>query len=69
MIKTITHISNQENVQPNYYCMDMESENINDAKMWLENDEMVAIVSELHGGIIGYIHQSHEEEILNLLTR
>ena len=47
----------------------LENNQILDAEKWLQDDEMVGLVDEEAGGIIGYIHQEHIEKILNLLNK
>lgn len=51
-----------------FFHQELEQENVSDAKEWLDNDEMVGIVSELHGGIIGYFHREHADEIVTVLN-
>lgn len=43
--------------------------NIEDAKNWLNNDEVVGLVDENLGGIIGYINLKHIYRILELLNK
>ena len=55
--------------EPEFYTFDLEDGNVKDAKEWLDKGVMEAIVSEEHGGIIGYVHQEYAQavaEILNL---
>lgn len=47
---------------------ELDEQNVSDAIEWLDNDKMVAIVSEIHGGIIGYVHQSHADDITSVLN-
>lgn len=51
-----------------FYSQDLEEMNKKDAYEWFENDEMTAIVSELHGGIIGYVHREHADDIATILN-
>ncbi|MFD5198427.1 hypothetical protein ACFVL4_23615 [Bacillus subtilis] len=51
-----------------FYDQDLEDRNVKDAKEWFEDGEMVGIVSEIHGGIIGYIHVDHAEDIVSILN-
>lgn len=51
-----------------FYSQDLENMNKKDAQDWIQNDEMKAIVSELHGGIIGYVHQAHANDITTILN-
>ena len=51
-----------------FYIMDMEDDNKKDAFLSLANDEMEAIVSEDHGGIIGYAFKGIAEEVVTVLN-
>lgn len=51
-----------------FYQQDLEESNELDAKEWLEQGELVAIVSEVHGGIIGYVHNEHAQDITTVLN-
>lgn len=51
-----------------FYTQDLEEMNVEDAKSWLDSGSMQGIVSEEEGGIIGYIHEAHAEEIAAALT-
>ena len=51
-----------------FYHQDLEDMNMKDAKEWLDKDELVGIVSEIHGGIIGYIHRGHADDITTILN-
>lgn len=51
-----------------FYTQDLEKSNVVDALKWFENGKMVAIVSEVHGGIIGYVHQENIEDIVSVLN-
>lgn len=35
---------------------------------WIERDELVGLVSEFHGGIIGYVHRDHADDITTVLN-
>lgn len=41
---------------------------IDGANLWLSKGEMVAIVSEKSGGIIGYMHIDHAEDVISALN-
>ena len=51
-----------------FYHQDLSVANEEDAKRWLDSSEMVGLVSEVHGGIIGYIHQEHANDITTVLN-
>lgn len=51
-----------------FFHQDLEVENVHDAKEWLNKNELVAIVSEKHGGIIGYVHQAHADDVVTVLN-
>ncbi|OMF76760.1 hypothetical protein [Paenibacillus glucanolyticus] len=51
-----------------FYVQDLEGENTIDATTWLEKGVMVGIVSEVHGGIIGYVHSEHASDITTILN-
>lgn len=53
---------------PNFSHQDLEEVNKEDAHDWLGSDELVGLVSEEHGGIIGYIHNSHADEVAAALN-
>lgn len=46
----------------------MEEMNVNDAKDWLKEGQLLALVSEEAGGIIGYIHQDYAEDVATVLS-
>jgi len=52
-----------------YYYQEMEEVNTLDALKWLGKSEMVAIVDEKKGGIIGYAHQTHAEKLIKKLNK
>lgn len=51
-----------------FYVQDLEDENTIDATTWLEEGVMVGIVSEVHGGIIGYVYSEHASDITTILN-
>jgi hypothetical protein len=51
-----------------FYHQDLEESNIADAQEWLSGGEMVGIVSEIHGGIIGYVHVENADDITTVLN-
>lgn len=59
---------NFDNGEHIFYTQDLEESNVVDALKWFENGKMVSIVSEVHGGIIGYAHQDNIEDIVSVLN-
>lgn len=51
-----------------FYPMDMEEEHLKEAFLALSKDELEAIVSEDHGGIIGYVVKGVTEEVTTVLN-
>lgn len=51
-----------------FYHQDLDESNITDAENWFVGGEMVGIVSEVHGGIIGYVHLEHADDITTVLN-
>ena len=51
-----------------FYHQDLDDANVADATQWVDENKMVAIVSEIHGGIIGYIHADHADDITTILN-
>lgn len=51
-----------------FSSMEMHPDNTEDAMQWFEKDEMVALVDESQGGIIGYVHRAHADRIAALLN-
>jgi len=47
----------------------LNEENWSDLQKWVDNEELVALVDEEEGGIIGYINPVHMDKILNLLNK
>src|SRR6185369_14412373 len=55
--------------EPRFNYQDLDSEiNKPDLQKWVDADELHALVDESKGGIIGYIHHSHVDEITGLLN-
>ncbi|OJT66901.1 hypothetical protein [Bacillus licheniformis] len=52
----------------NFSHQELDEMNIKDARHWIEKGEMVAIVSEIHGGIVGYIHKGHADDFVTILN-
>lgn len=46
----------------------MANENVSDAKRWLDTGELVGLVEERNGGIIGYVNRAHVDRIAGLLN-
>ncbi|MCA1066170.1 hypothetical protein QTG56_25110 (plasmid) [Rossellomorea sp. AcN35-11] len=57
-----------ENDDHPFTYQDLEELNVKDAKEWLDDGEMVGIVSEVHGGIIGYVHKIHAADVTTILN-
>lgn len=77
MNKSILGLTNEDNekIAANYpggehdfYHQDLDDSNMKDAKEWFDKGEMVGIVSEKHGGIIGYIHHQNADDIISILN-
>lgn len=51
-----------------FFTQDLEPLNTTDAINWLEEGAMNAIVSEIHGGIIGYFHRDYADQITTILN-
>lgn len=51
-----------------FTSQELDEMNIEDATQWLTKGEMVGIVSEIHGGIIGYIHNDHADDFVSVLN-
>lgn len=47
---------------------DLDETNLDDARDWLCEDVLVGLVSEVHGGIIGYVHEKHADDIVSILN-
>ena len=47
----------------------MDERHIKDAQKWLDEENLVALVDEKKGGIIGYINRTHIDEILPILNK
>lgn len=54
--------------EPSFRVMDMEDDNLKDAFLALAKDELEAVVSEDHGGIIGYVVKDVSEEVTTVLN-
>jgi len=50
-------------------CELYEKERLEDLLEWAANDELVGLVDEAEGGIIGYIHKTHITRITKELNR
>lgn len=51
-----------------FFSQDLEDYNKVDLIQWTENDELVGVVSEIHGGIIGYIHRDLADDLTTILN-
>lgn len=55
--------------EPRFDYMDLDEEtNIPDLQNWVDNRELVGLIDETKGGIIGYINKAHIEDIIVLLN-
>ena len=52
-----------------YWKLELTDENYNDMQNWVRTEEMVGLVDEEKGGIIGYINREHAERIIKELTK
>lgn len=57
-----------ENNKARYYNQDLETANISDASQSLVSGELVGLVDEAKGGIIGYIMEDSIDEVQSLLN-
>lgn len=46
----------------------MNKDNLKDLEKWIDDSQLVALVDESCGGIIGYINRNHSERIVELLN-
>lgn len=51
-----------------FYSQELERTNQDDAIEWIQSGDLVAIVSEIHGGIVGYIHREHAKDVTSVLN-
>ena len=51
-----------------YYEQELNEQNILDLLKWIAENQLVAIVDEQEGGIIGYVSRNYSEEILFYLN-
>lgn len=77
MAENILKLTNEDNEKiakgyeggdHDFYYQELDEMNVDDAREWLDEGEMVGIVSELHGGIIGYIHREHSDDMVTILN-
>lgn len=55
---------------PRFNFQDLDEEvNIPDLQKWVDNRDLIGIVDEKHGGIIGYINYQHENEFYDILNK
>lgn len=55
--------------EPRFSTMDLDEEtNIPDLKNWVEERQLVGLVDEECGGIIGYVNPAHAEKLYKLLN-
>ncbi len=60
-------IYNEDN--PRFWSLNLEKNNIQDLKDWIEKNKLVGIVDEEEGGIIGYISDDFIDKIVNKLNK
>lgn len=54
---------------PRFNFMDLDEEtNKPDLQKWVENDELVGLVDEECGGIIGYVNPAHADKLYSILN-
>ena len=51
-----------------YSPLEMDDANKMDAVRWLASDDLIALVEEANGGIIGYINRQHADRIVAILN-
>ena len=66
--KTYLEIGEHYDGETPFYSMDMEDMNVKDAKTWLDEGELNAIVDDSKG-IIGYVHKDYIDEIVAVLNK
>jgi len=54
--------------EPPFSVQDLEEENVEDLQDWVNEDALLAIVSEEAGGIIGYIQKDHADFVAGALN-
>lgn len=60
----------ENNIELNFNYQDVdELDNKPDLQKWVDNNELEALIDESKGGIIGYIHREHIDEITGLLNK
>lgn len=47
---------------------DLDIQNLQDTNEWFQTGDLVGLVSEVHGGIIGYVHKEHVDGISSVLN-
>lgn len=55
--------------EPRFSTMDLDEEtNIPDLQNWVDKRELVGVVDEEQGGIIGYVNQGHADMLYTILN-
>lgn len=64
-------VDNIDGDEPTCFTLqeDLDLENIQDILIWIAHGEMIAIVDETVGGIVGYVNQAHAERIYQILNK
>lgn len=52
-----------------YWELELTDENYKDLQTWIKNEKVIGLVDEKMGGIIGYIHKVHSDEIIKNLNK
>lgn len=54
---------------PQFWSLNLEENNIKDLKDWIENNQLIGLVDEKEGGIIGYIQKDLANKIIIKLNK
>lgn len=54
--------------EPNFNYQDLDEDNKNDLLKWVADDELMGLIDEEKGGIIGYINHKHVNRIAEMLN-
>lgn len=65
-----TKITNEQIMgDPRFWELEMDDMNKKDMQDWVDKDQLVALVDENHGGIIGYVNREHSQGLLKQLNK
>lgn len=56
-------------MEDRFYYQDLDRNNLTDLLRWAADDELVGLVDEVDGGIIGYINRAHIEKVISILNK